>query len=385
MAFTGIFPSSPSQIVPEGPLELVKCYSSSDHCGLLQLAHYFDPKVLFGDSYGYRSSLNISMCQHLQGLAQDISKYISFQPKDIVLDIGSNDGTFLNALCGQGLNLWGIDPLIFKFKPYYNSEIHTIGEFFSKEVIKAHFKERIKVVTAIAIFYDLNDPLKFLKDVKDLLLPEGIIVLELSYLPSMLKNTSYDTICHEHAAYYGAKQLDWLAQQAGLTIIDIQLNSINGGSIRTVLSKRDIFPQGIKAKMLTQEEEKQGMDSLKPYEDFRKRVFEHRNHLKETIQSFVHEGKKVAGYGASTKGNVILQFCDFSPNDIPWIAEVNEDKWGKFCPGTKIPIFSETSVKQFQPEVFLLLPWHLKETVFLKERDFLQKGGSFLLPFPFFY
>ena len=386
MAFSGVFPKTLTQIVPQGPLELVKCHGdSTNSCGLVQLRHCFDPQILFGESYGYRSGLNQSMREHLRNLARDIENYVELKKNDAVIDIGSNDGTLLNFFAGKDLNLLGIDPASGKFQQYYHKEITVIPEFFSAERIKGHLgSQKAKVITAVAVFYDFNNPLEFLKDIASILAQEGICLLEQSYWPTVLENNTYDTICHEHMAYYGLKQIQWLANQAGLKTIDGQLNSINGGSLRVVLAhKNSAFRQEkSQEEFLIKAEEKLELEALAPYQRFQENVFKHRQILRQTINDLRSQGLSVAGYGASTKGNVLLQFCGLTEKEIPFIAEINQDKWGCFCPGSGIPIIAQEEAKSRKPDVFLVLPWHFKNFILSKEKEYLKQGGSFLFPFP---
>ncbi|MEI7999514.1 MAG: class I SAM-dependent methyltransferase, partial [Candidatus Omnitrophota bacterium] len=386
MALTGVFPKTISEPVPRGPLEVVKCYGNpNDSCGLVQLKHFFDPYVLFGESYGYRSSLNESMRNHLQRLAEDIRAFVALKEDDVIIDIGSNDGTLLSFFSKQNYLLFGIDPTAVKFKQYYPKDVSIIEDFFSKEKIKSQIgHKKAKVVTTVALFYDLNKPLQFLLDVEEILSDEGILVIEQSYLVSVIKNNAYDTICHEHAAYYGLKQIKWLMDKAGLKIIDCKLNGINGGSLRVVVAKKKSSYEEAKteiARFITIEE-KLGLDTIGPYQEFFRNILRHKLELRQSIDGFCQKGMILAGYGASTKGNVLLQFCAITSKEIPFMVEVNQDKWGRLCPGTNIPIISEKEAKNKKIDVFLVLPWHFKESVILREKDFIRQGGTFLFPFP---
>lgn len=386
MALTGIFPKKEDGAVPEGPLELVKCHGSAARsCGLLQLGHFFDPKTLFGESYGYRSGLNKAMRRHLQEIAQKIKRLVTFRPGDVVIDIGSNDGTLLNFFSGEDLELIGIDPVGGLFKKYYSGEMQFVPDFFpSRRAKMAPGAKKAKVVTAIAVFYDIDKPAAFLEEVGELLDSQGVCVLEMGYLPSVLENNAYDTVCHEHAAYYTLKQMKWLADRSGFAIVDCEVNQVNGGSFCVVLAKKgSVFAQdrgAIQQRLC--DEQRLSFDTLFPFRVFQENISRHRESLRQAIDDLLSEGRQIAGYGASTKGNVLLQFCRLTQREVSYVADVNPDKWGRVCPGTRIPIVSEEEARKRNPDVFLVLPWSFK-TVFLdRERDYLQKGGMFLLPLP---
>jgi len=386
MAFTGVFPAKAEQRVPEGPLELVKCHGDRDRtCGLVQLRHSFDPRILYGESYGYRSGLNESMRAHLQNITRKIRRFLTLKTGDVILDIGSNDGTLLNFFSGENLVLLGVDPTARQFKRYYPGDAQVIPDLFSGMLVKKSLgQKKAKVITAIAVFYDLAQPMEFLAEVQEILSNDGICVLEQSYLPLVLDSNAYDTVCHEHLSYYRLKQIKWLADRVGLKIIACELNQINGGSFCVVLAQRNAsFTEDSDViEQLIGREEQMSLDSLSPYANFRENIFKHREALSRTIGALRAENRRIFGYGASTKGNVLLQFCGLTPEDIPFVGDINEDKWGRFCPGTRIPIIPEEEARMRKPDVFFVLPWHLKEGFLKKEKKYLQEGGMFLLPFP---
>ena len=381
---TGAFPRSKEQKITCGPLELVKC-QGSDSCGLVQLRHSYEHRELYGENYGYRSGLNQSMVRHLHHIVERIMKLVSISSGDLVIDIGSNDSTLLQAYPQNGPILIGIDPVGEKFKEYYPDYVQLIPDFFSAKIVKDSFGEkRAKVATSIAMFYDLENPLDFMRQVYDILADDGIWVFEQSYMPAMLEKTAYDTVCHEHLEYYRLKQIKWMTDRAGFKIIDIELNNVNGGSFCVTAAKKSSSFQessGLIEKLL-EEEENKGLNTLKPYEKFKQRVYKHREDLVQFIQKIKADNKKIFGYGASTKGNVILQFCNITDRDIPFIAEINKDKFGCFTPGTYIPIISEEEAKTMKPDYFLVLPWHFKENFLQREREYLKKGGMLLMPLP---
>lgn len=386
-ALTGIFPKSKDEHVEQMPLVLAKCRirDSKAHCGLLQLRHSYDVNRLYGENYGYRSGLNRSMVSHLQAKVQKILKRIDYSKTDLVVDIGSNDSTLLQAYPKESLNLVGIDPTGTKFKRYYPEHIRLIPKFFSARAIRgAVGNKKAKVVTSISMFYDLEDPLLFMREIQDILADDGIWVFEQSYMPTMLEMNSYDTICHEHLEYYSLRQVQWMAERVGLKILDVELNDVNGGSfsVTAVKTHSPLQPNHENISALLKKEDELRLEDLRPYEEFKNRVIQHRAELPAYLSRLRQSGKKILGYGASTKGNVLLQYCRLGPAELPCIAEVNEDKIGSFTPGSKIPIVSETQAKEQRPDYFLVLPWHFRASILEKEKAFTRSGGKFLFPLP---
>jgi hypothetical protein len=383
---TGVFPSSISPELSRGPVQLAKCIGSDPKifCGLLQLRHTFAPEQMYGTTYGYRSALNPSMAQHLHRKAELLQERVRLRIDDLVLDIGSNDGTSLARYPADGPTLVGIDPSARKFAKYYRSGIELIVDFFSAKVFQRHFGNRkAKLITSIAMFYDLERPQEFVNDVAKVLADDGLWHLEQSYLPSMLRTNSYDTICHEHISYYALRQLDWMTRRAGLRIVDVELNDINGGSFAVTVAKQQSAVQASSSvEALARNEAAMELDKMEPYEALLDRVTAHRKLLLAFFAEVQREKKKIVGYGASTKGNVLLQFCGITPDMLPCIAEVNEDKFGCFTPGTWIPIVSERQARDMNPDYFFVLPWHFRNNIVAREVSFRQHGGKLVFPLP---
>lgn len=382
MALTGVFPKTEDAAVPRGPLKLVRCES----CGLVQLAHNYRMESLYGDGYGYRSGLNSSMVRHLQGVVTHVERTAAgLAAGDLVIDIGSNDGTLLGSYRREQLRRVGIDPTGSKFRHYYQPGIELIADFFSAAAIRAHVgKQRAAAITSIAMFYDLERPLRFVEEIVEILDDEGIWVFEQSYLPAMLATNSYDTICHEHLEYYSLTQIQYIAEQAGLKIIDLDFSDTNGGSFRVTAAKKNSRHSAaaeLVEKVLA-EEESLGLQSRAPYEKLRQAMDAHRTLLLSVLRDARSAGKLLLGYGASTKGNVLLQYCGIDRELLPAIAEVNEDKFGSFTPGSGIPIISESEARLRCPDYFLVLPWHFRQSIIERERGFLASGGQLVFPLP---
>jgi len=391
---TGVFPKRPDARLTRGPLELVKCLgggpegeggAARDHCGLVQLRHSYDPAEMYGDDYGYRSSLNRAMAEHLGQIARELQAIAPLGPGDLVIDIGSNDGTLLGCYPSEGPELVGIDPTGRKFRQYYKPHVRLIADFFSASRLRDQFgRRKARIVTSIAMFYDLPRPMDFVRDVAEVLADDGVWHLEQSYLPSMMEANAYDTVCHEHLEFYALGQIKWMADRAGLRILDVKLNDTNGGSFAVTVGKAGgpHRPNAAAVDELARSEEALGLATMAPYEAFRERVFAHREELVALLARLKEAGETVLGYGASTKGNVLLQFCGIGPRVLPYIAEVNEDKFGRYTPGTGIPIIPETVARSMNPGYFLVFPWHFRRIILEREQAYLRAGGKFIFPLP---
>jgi len=380
-ALTGVFPKTASEPVTVGPLELVWSPSS----GLLQLKHSYDLSEMYGDNYGYRSGLNQSMVNHLSDKIAYLERLKPLNSGDVVVDIGSNDSTTLRAYRSANIRRIGIDPTGKKFAAFYPAGIDLVPEFFSAAAYASVESSKAKIVTSIAMFYDLEAPIEFARQIESILADDGIWHFEQSYMPSMLRLNSYDTVCHEHLEYYSLGVVKKVLESSGLRLVDVIMNAINGGSFAVTAAKAD--NKSIKSNQpvidwLLEQEDRMGLHTPRPYRDFEERVFRHRDDLTRLIRTLNADGKKILGYGASTKGNVVLQFCGLTPQDIPAIAEVNTEKFGCVTPGTHIPIVSEAVARASHPDYYLVLPWHFKDGIVRREKEFLAGGGRMIFPFP---
>ena len=379
MALTGLFPATAEESVPEGPLELVRC---AGQCALVQLRHVYPAHLLYGDGYGYRSGLNGAMVEHLRRVADWArSRVDGLNAGDFVLDIGSNDGTLLSSFA-PGPTLVGIDPTIRKFGHHYREDIQRVPDFFTADLWRRSFgRARARLVTSIAMFYDLVDPVGFASDIAEVLAPDGVWITEQSYLPTMLERAAYDTVCHEHLEYYGLRQIDYIARRAGLQVLHAELTETNGGSCLVALgrSRPSIGPSPAVRGLLRAEE---GLAEAGAYARFAAAVSAHKEALLAALERSAAGGAVTFGYGASTKGNVILQHCGLTAGELPYFAEVNEEKFGRFTPGSGIPIVSESVARAFEPDQYLVMPWHFRSGITAKERPFLEVGGGLLFPLP---
>jgi C-methyltransferase C-terminal domain/Putative zinc binding domain/Methyltransferase domain len=376
---TGVFPRMRGQSVTKGPLELVWC----GDCGLLQLKHSYDPNEMYGENYGYRSGLNTTMIEHLAQKARALVSMASIEAGDVILDIGSNDATLLKAFPDETRRV-GIDPTGSKFAEHYG-EIELITDFFSADAVEVALDgARPRLITSIAMFYDLESPGAFVDDIARILSDDGIWHFEQSYMPSMLRTTAYDTICHEHIEFYSFAVVKDLLEACRMKVLDVEMNDINGGSFAVTAAKTEApyTPNDPVIDWLLRQEAAMGLQTPAPFREFEERVFDHRLQLRELIEALVGSGKTVLGYGASTKGNVLLQFCDITEELLPAIAEVNDDKFGCFTPGTEIPIVSEAEAAAMRPDYYLVFPWHFKPAILGREAEFRARGGKFIFPLP---
>ncbi len=379
--YTGIFPKKKSYKVPSGKLELIMCAK----CKLVQLNNNFNLKKMYGKNYGYRTGLNSSMVNHIKNKIEYIKRKIKINKGDVILDIGSNDATLLKCFNYKKYELIGIDPTISKFKKYYPKEIKTVANFFSKKNLeKKLMKKKVKLITSIAMFYDLPDPISFAKDIHDLLDDDGIWHLEQSYSGHMIKNLSYDTICHEHLEYYSLKSIKYIFDKCNLKIIDIQFNKINGGSFAISVAKKNssLKVNKLLIQKILNDEIKNKINSTIKYKNFFKRIYKEKIKLVNLLSDLNNKNKVVFGYGASTKGNVILQYCNFKKNQIKFICDVNKDKQNCYTPGSKIKIISENFAKKIKPNYYIVFPWHFKKFILEKEKSLIKRGTRFIFPLP---
>lgn len=382
MALTGVFPRD-GEPVTSGPLSLVFCPDSQ----LLQLKQSYDLGEMYGDNYGYRSGLNAGMVKHLRETVAKLQRIKPVDAESAVLDIGGNDGTLLKAYDIAGLERVCVDPTLKKWMEYYaDTGIYTVDDFFPSPHLTSKEDGPLKydIITSIACFYDLEDPEAFVRGIKYHLNPDGIWHFEQSYLPSMLKAGAYDTICHEHLEFYSLGVIYRLLSKCGLRVIDVELNDINGGSIAvTAAHANSKFASNSSAiKDVWYDEPWTAAGWMKLLNEFAIRTQLHREDMQTLIRFLRDEGHKVAALGASTKGNVLLQWCGLTSKDIEFVSDVNPEKWSRCTPGTNIPIISEDWARKLKPDYMLVLPWHFRDGIIEREREYLEAGGKLVFPLP---
>ena len=379
---SGVFRSENLDDILSGPLTLVGC----NKCQLVQLQHSYPLDEMYNEGYGYRSGVTAYMSQHLQEILNFAIDNISLKNGDHVLDIGSNDGTLLSHYPEEIYNCIGIDPVAEKYLDVYPKSAKVVIDFFTKENYFSVASAKAKVVTSISMFYDLERPLDFAKAVASILSMDGVWVFEQSYLPAMLRQNSYDTICHEHLEYYSLAAIQYIVQQAGMKIVNASQNEVNGGSIRlAVVHESSSLATKVSPEVLwlIEQEKNHNIYAHHPFVSFKENVERQKKDLVQLLQELKIAGKTVIGYGASTKGNVILQYCGINQDLLPYIGDITPFKDGVFTPGTKIPVISMEKAKAMNPDYFLVLPWAFRNDILLREKELLHNGTKFIFPLPF--
>lgn len=367
IALTGVFPKRKFSKILKTPLSVV----FSDKSKLLQLQHNYNSELLFGSNYGYRSGLNNSMISHLKDKYLLLHKKLNFKENDNILDIGSNDGTFLNFFPVKA-NKVGCDPTAKKFKKYYDKDVRKIYSIFDKKIANS-FKYKFKLVSAIAMFYDLDNPVQFCKNVEKVIDRNGIFHLEIAYLPDIIKQNSFDTFCQEHLTYFSLISFKYLINRTNFKILDYRRNSINGGSINFDLSLKNSKhkPKQKKLASLYNYEKKNNFHKLSKYVKYFNRIVKNINKIEKSINLISKQNKTIYCFGASTKGNVTLQLCNLNHKKIKGIYDVNNEKFGRHTPGTNIIIKDEKNIIKDKPDYLILLIWHFKKTI---EQKFKKLG-----------
>lgn len=377
MSLSGVFPPSINTPVTSGPMTLVVCPDS----GLVQLGQNYNLDEMYGMNYGYRSGLNQSMVKHLTDKVAYLQTIKSIGPESTVIDIGGNDGTLLKAYNIDGLTRVCFDPTASKWSKYYEGTDITVHSGF----FDGNSNYSADIITSISMFYDLPNPNQFVQDVKASLAPAGIWHSEQSYLPSMIKARSFDTICQEHLEYYTLTVVNNLLEANGMRIIDVQFNDINGGSFAFTAGHAEYLHEinVTEIDKVLKAEAIADWSNPASYKEFIADISEARTNLIQLINKLNSSGKKVAALGASTKGNVLLQWCGLTKNDISFISDVNPLKWGCYTPGSGIPIISEKAAAAERPDYMLVLPWHFKKSITEREQTFLSQGGKLIFPLPY--
>ena len=379
---------------PDGskaPLELMLCR----RCYLLQLRHTVPAEMMYRN-YWYRSGTNKTMRDALADIANTAEYLIHLSEGDVVLDVGCNDGTLLAAYKTGGVFKIGFDPAE-NLVPY-SSQVadRIVVTFFDAQVFLRDPElaaRRPKIITSIAMFYDLEDPKQFVADIRAVMHPDGLWIVQMSYLPMMLKQNEVGNICHEHLEYYALNSFEYLLNLYDLEIVDVELNDVNGGSLRAYIRNRSaeksLFGDATyrslaaeRVRTMRENEIKLGLDDTRTYAEFAFWVERIKTDIVDFVHDQVNKGKKVYVYGASTKGNTVLQYFGLDHTLITAAAERNPDKWGKVTVGTRIPIVSESQARADKPDYFLVLPWHFVEEFQAREKLYLLAGGRFILPAP---
>ena len=379
ISFTGRFPNTIRQNVPKAYLNVLMCKK----CKLVQLDRNFDLNYLYGKNYGYRTGINKTMTDHVRKIVRKCSALIKLKPKQYVLDIGSNDATLLNFYANDIIKV-GVDPLVNKYKKFYKKINYKISNFFKiKDIEKIKIKKKFKIISALSVFYDLRDPNKFIKEIKKILDDKGVFVLEHVDLYYIIKNNIFDTICHEHLIFYSSKIIIEMMKNNGLKVFNHEYNEINGGSSRYyICHSKTNFKVSKNIKKVLLRENLQGIELKKTYKLFFTKILNEKIKLIKLIKKIKNEEQDIHGYGASTKGNVLLQFYNINNKVVNYIADRNPLKWNSFTPGTRIKIISESQSRKIKPHFYLVLPWHFKNEILIREKNIRKKGTKFIFPLP---
>ncbi len=380
LSFTGKFPNKISSNIKKTKLSLKMCLN----CYLVQLSESYNLKYLYGPDYGYRTGINKTMSNHMKDVQKLLSRKSKLSPGDHVLDIASNDATLLN-LYSNNIIKFGIDPLVNKYIKYYKKINFKVSNFFSyNEILKKKIKNKFKIITALSVFYDSEDPNKFLSDVQKALDDEGIFMLEHQDLLSIIKLKMFDTICHEHLLYYSSKIIIEMTSKNNLRVFDVMKNNINGGSVQYLICKTNskYKTNNSSIKKILNEEYQYKLESKRTFLKFFSEINQIKIKTKKLLDSIIKNKKIIHGYGASTKGNVLLQYFGIDQKYLKFISDRNPKKNNHYTPGTKIKIISENKSRKLKPDYYFVLPWHFKEEILKRENKIRKKGCKFIFPLP---
>lgn len=360
---------------------------------LAQLFDSYPPEKMY-KKYWYKSGINESMCVDLKDIVKTVQNYVQIVDGDTVLDVASNDGTLL-SFWGNNIFKIGIDPsdVAAKSELYDKIGAKLVNDFFSPKAYYSATDKKAKVITVIAMFYDLEKPIEFLRGIESVLEDDGIVVIQMSYTPLMLAQNAFDNICNEHLTYYSAFTIKPLIEAGGFKVVDMELNDVNSGSFRVYAMKKGnencsnmplhkVKLGEYRTESLLSWENIQGYDTEKPYREFFKRIEQQKIITLEWLYEQKRLGKKVIGYGASTKGNTLLQYYGIDSSLISCIAERSVDKIGLYTVGTGIPIVSEDEVRKMKPDYLFVLPWQFINFMLKREKLLIESGSKFVVPLP---
>ena len=382
-AISSVFFDKPKKKLKKYSLDLFKC----PKCDLVQFSTLPPLEDMYGLTYGYNTSLSPLMVNHMKEKFKFLKSNYKKLLKGQILDIGSNDGTFLNLLKSlKGVKLYGMDPSSKKFLNNYKKNISVITDFFSRKkllenMLPKQVSKKFNIITSFAMFYDIEDPNSFCKDIYNLLNPDGIWIVEFSYLPLLFKNLTYDQICHEHVTYYSLTTFDNILKNNNMKVIDLSFNEINGGSIEVICAKKNskIEPKPIVKKTFIEE----ANISKNIFTLFQNRV----DNVKKTLLEFLKNipSKDIMGYGASTKGNIVLNHLNLTKKDLPYICDADPYKFNRYTPESNIKIISKKEMRKRNPKYLLVLIWSFRSEVIKQEIEYIKRGGKLIFHLPIFH
>ncbi len=361
------------------PINLILC----DNCFLLQTDYTVPSKYLYTERYGYRSGINSTMKKELQDIVEKVKEMVQLQKNDMVIDIGANDGTLLSNY-DKTIYTIGVEPVNKLAKICKKSAKKVVNDFFSKNNLEKTIKrkDKAKIITAISMFYDLEDPNSFVADLKNLLDEDGVIIIQQNYLVQMLAQNAFDNLCHEHIEYYSLASMEYLLKQHNLEIFHVELSPINGGSFRTYICHKGSRKINKSVLEMRKSEKKMKITNKKTYLEFAKRIKAIKKELLAFVQKEHKKGKTIYLLGASTRGNTLIQICGLDTTYITAAMERNPEKWGKYYASVDIPIISEEQARKEKPDYMLVLPWFFKEEIIAREKEYLTQGGHLIFPLP---
>ncbi len=381
------FPEANEKEANKGPLEIVMCDKKNGGCGLLQLKHTLERDILYR-KYWYRSGMSTSMVAALADIVNAAEKIVPLRSGDIVIDIGANDGTTLKQYKDSGITRVGFEPSNLWESAKEDKGLTIVHDYFNYGSFTKLFKDKkARIITSIAMFYDLDDPNTFVEDVKKCLASDGLWIIQMNYLGLMLEKNTFDNICHEHLEYYSLLALEYLLNRHEMEVFDVELNDVNGGSFRVYIRHKGAnvkAPVGATERLQKQRdyEKKLGVESVDTYMRFADRINGIKRDLVNLLEKEKKGGKRVFIYGASTRGLVVLQFAGIDNKLIQYATDKSSEKWGRYIVGTNIKIISLDEYRKEKPDYLFVLPYHFINEIRKQESEFLRNGGKMIVAIP---
>lgn len=362
------------------PLKVNSCRD----CGLVQLNYVVPPHLMFNENYPYESSMTKTGREHFTSMGMEICKRFDLKQDSFVIDIGSNVGVLLASFKSQGMRVLGIEPSANIAKTAIKNGIDTKIAFYSSKLtqeIKQQFGN-VSVITGTNVFAHIDDLDDFAKACDTLLTDDGIIVIEAPFLGSMLDNLEYDTIYHEHLSYLSLKPMIKFFKKFGMEVFDITIQSIHGGTCRYYICREGKWKVSDSIAKFLQMEEEQGLYNEERLKKFSYDVRAHKQELTKLLIDLKRQGKKIVGVSAPAKGNTLLNYCKIGPEILDYLTERSLLKIGKYSPGTHIPVYSDEMLMSDNPDYGLILAWNFAKDIIENNKEFMQKGGKFIIPIP---
>lgn len=361
------------------PLDVAFCHN----CGMVQLADVVPPTEMFSD-YLYFTGASEPMRQHFLSMVTEILESVGASEGDLVVDVGSNDGTLLSQYPGWVRRL-GIEPSSNLAQEAERHGITTMCDFLNvaaaNRAVELHGNATI--VTATNVFAHVDDIRGFLDAAQVLLGGSGALVIEVPYLLDMLTNVEFDTIYHEHLSYFAVRPLLGVFESQGFEVTSVKRIPVHGGSLRIYVRPSRNPQHSPIAKEFVSAELEAGLGTNAPYRRFATNVAAIRSRLCELVISLKDSGEAVAAYGAPAKGNTLLNYCGITADMIDYVTDTTPAKQGRYTPGTRIPVVHPSALVERTPDYALLLAWNYKDSILKKETEYRKNGGKFIVPIPY--